>query len=124
MQENNFNFQAGHAEDRFIMVDNRRNENSFLDSLGQYGHASSYVVTDQYRNIAVALISDRPAEIWHLPIYTVSLSEGGFEKVYQGTTLVNLFRIEVSEEPVTIRFSLLAGDIPAFFVWSDLHAGA
>ncbi len=110
--ENNFNFQAGHAEDRFIMVDNRRNENSFLDSLGQYGHASSYVVTDQYRNIAVALISDRPAEIWHLPIYTVSLSEGGFEKVYQGTTLVNLFRIEVSEEPVTIRFSLLAGDIP------------
>ncbi len=109
--ENNFNFQAGHAEDRFILVDNHRNENSFLDSFGQYGHASSYAVMDQYRNLAVALVSDRPCEIWHSPIYTVSLSEGGFEKVYQGTTLVNLYRLELSDKASVINFSFHAGAI-------------
>jgi len=111
--ENNFNFQAGHAEDRFILVDNSRNERSFLDSLGQHGHAASYTLVDQYRDLAVALVSDRPCEIWHLPIYTVSLSEGGFEKVYQGTTLVNLYRVELSDDAFVINFSLHAGAIAA-----------
>ncbi len=109
--ENNFNFQAGHAEDRFILVDNHRSENSFLDSSGQYGHAASYALVDQYRDLAVALVSDRPCEIWHLPIYTVSLSEGGFEKVYQGTTLVNLYRVELSDDAFVINFCLHAGAI-------------
>ena len=109
--ENNFNFQAGHAEDRFILIDNHRSENSFLDSPGQYGHAASYALIDQYRDLAVALVSDHPCEIWHLPIYTVSLSEGGFEKVYQGTTLVNLYRVELSDEAFVINFSLHAGAV-------------
>lgn len=111
--ENNFNFQAGHAEDRFILVDNRRSENPFLDSLGHYGSAGSYTIIDQYRNLAVAFASDRHCEIWHLPIYTVSLSEGGFEKVYQGTTFVNVYRVELSEQPLVINFSLSAGAIEA-----------
>ncbi len=109
--ENNFNFQAGHAEDRFILVDNHRHENSFLDSHAHYGYVASYSLVDRYRDLAVALVSDRPCEFWHLPIYTVSLSEGGFEKVFQGTTLVNLYRAELSEEALVINFSLLAGTV-------------
>jgi len=109
--ESNFNFQAGHAEDRFILVDNRRSENSFHDSLGQYNRAGSYAMIDQYRELAVAFTSDHPCDIWHLPIFTVSLSEGGFEKVYQGTTFVNVYRAELSDQPLVINFSLYAGAV-------------
>ncbi|HWR82671.1 MAG TPA: alpha-amylase/4-alpha-glucanotransferase domain-containing protein [Candidatus Deferrimicrobium sp.] len=109
--ENNFNFQAGHAQDRFVQVDHRRAKDSFLDSVEGYDQAESYAVIDQFRNLAVALASNQPCSIWHLPIHTVSLSEGGFEKVYQGTTLVNLFRIELSEDPFAVNLSLIAGNI-------------
>jgi alpha-amylase len=107
--ENNFNFQAGHAEDCFLLIDHDRPADSFLDALGRYERACSYAVVDQSRDLGVAFVSDIPGEIWHLPIYTVSLSEGGFEKVYQGTTFVNVYQVELSDKPVTIHFALTAG---------------
>jgi hypothetical protein len=109
--ENNFNFQAGHNEDRFILIDHRRPENSFHDTVGQYNHAGSFTVIDQSRHLAVALTSDIPGQIWQMPIFTVSLSEGGFEKVYQGTTFVNVYQLELSKRPVVINFSFAAGAI-------------
>ncbi|MFH1373567.1 MAG: alpha-amylase/4-alpha-glucanotransferase domain-containing protein [bacterium] len=111
--ENNFNFQAGHAEDRLILIDGNRHENSFLDSPGRYDSVTSWALMDQYRNLAVALVAERPGAVWHLPIYTVSLSEGGFEKVYQGTTLVNVYHVELTGVPLVLNFDLYAAEIPA-----------
>ena len=107
--ENNFNFQAGHAVDRFVLVDGRRPEDSFLDGVGSHSEAHAAVLADEYRSLAVAVSADRPAEIWRLPILTVSLSEGGFEKVYQGTTLVHRFALRLTEQPTAIEFTLAAG---------------
>lgn len=107
--ENNFNFQAGHAEDRFISIDGKRHENSFLDSIGSYYDSKTFMAIDRYRHIAVALNAQTPAEIWHMPIFTVSLSEAGFEKVYQGTTFVNKYHLSISERPVKLSFTLLTG---------------
>jgi len=109
--ENNFNFQAGHAEDRFILIDNKRHENCFLDSDGSHAQVGNVSIIDEYRQVGIALTADQPSDIWHLPIYTVSLSEGGFEKVYQGTTVVNKFRLELSESPTFINLRLHAGAV-------------
>ncbi|MEA3297264.1 MAG: alpha-amylase/4-alpha-glucanotransferase domain-containing protein [candidate division Zixibacteria bacterium] len=107
--ENNFNFQAGHAEDRYILIDNHRHENSYLDSHSRYEHRHSFSMIDEYRGLAVALISDQSCELWHCPILTVSLSEGGFEKVYQGTTFVNVYHAVVSGKPFVLNLTLYAG---------------
>ncbi len=109
--ENNFSFQAGHAEDRIILIDNRQHINSYLDSEAQYEGRQTWAMTDEYRSLAVAMNSDLPCELWHLPIFTVSLSEGGFEKVYQGTTLMNIYRLQLTPQPVTINLTLFAGDL-------------
>jgi alpha-amylase len=66
-------------------------------------------MVDEYRDVAVAVSSDRAAEIWRLPIFTVSLSEGGFERVYQGTTIVHRFQLQLTSEPVAISFTVRAG---------------
>jgi len=116
--ENNFNFQAGHAEDRYILVNGKRGKNSYLDSTGNYEETATYAMIDEYRQLTVALASDRNCTLWHLPIFTVSRSEGGFEKVYQGTTFVNLYALKLSQEPVSINLTLFAGDLkhlPALF---------
>jgi len=107
--ENNFNFQAGHAEDRFILVDNHRPENSYLDSIGEFAQSGSHAVFDQYRSLALAIGNSPAATLWQLPINTVSLSESGFEKVYQGTTFISLFELELTENPTRIEFALYGG---------------
>ena len=109
--ENNFNFQAGHAEDRYIMIDSKRNQNAFLDSDGVYPSARQYSMLDEYSDIGVGLQSDKECELWHTPIFTVSLSESGFEKVYQGTTFVNLYRLQLADKPVQIKLLLTTGKV-------------
>ncbi|MFQ5454238.1 MAG: alpha-amylase/4-alpha-glucanotransferase domain-containing protein, partial [Candidatus Zixiibacteriota bacterium] len=72
--ENNFNFQAGHSKDRYILLDNKRPKNSYLDSSGSYPTARTYTMVDEYRDIAIAFSAQTSGDIWHMPIYTVSLS--------------------------------------------------
>jgi alpha-amylase len=109
--ENNFNFQAGHAADRYLMVDGRRATRNYLDAYGEHKQAGSIILADEYRSLAAAVSSNRSGDIWHLPIFTVSLSEGGFEKVYQGTTIVHRYRLSLSEYPQYVNLRLLAGDL-------------
>jgi hypothetical protein len=107
--ENNFNFQAGHAEDRIVLIDGRRPSEAFLDSAGISRQAQTIALVDEYRSIAVAVASELPAELWRMPIFTVSLSEGGFEKVYQGTTVVHCFQLRLSETPTRLTLTVHGG---------------
>lgn len=107
--ENNFTFQAGHADDRYVTIDGHRPHDSFLDSTGFSKDARAVATFDDWRGLGVAVVCDRPSEIWHMPIFTVSLSEGGFEKVYQGTTLVHKLALKLASQPTRVRFQLFAG---------------
>jgi 4-alpha-glucanotransferase len=107
--ENNFNFQAGHADDRFLTVDKLRPEDSFLDATGKHYPAHTIALADTYRGVAVAVGSEQTSEIWHAPLFTVSLSEGGFEKVFQGTSLLHMYRLEINDEPIRLSMVLQAG---------------
>jgi len=109
--ENNFNFQAGHAEDRYILIDGNRPDEAYLDSVGRHPQARTFAMMDDYRGIAVGVTTDRPGEIWHLPLFTVSLSEAGFEKTYQGTTSLVRFGLRLSQEPVRLNLSLHTGTV-------------
>ncbi len=107
--ENNFTFQAGHAEDRYIVVDNTRPSPSYLDAVGMRQKAHGLAMVDEYRGLAAAIATEQPVEFWYMPIFTVSLSEGGFEKVYQGTTIVSIYHLQLSERPVLLKMTLHAG---------------
>ncbi len=121
--ENNFNFQAGHAHDRFILVDRRRPDEAYLDSSGSCSNAKSVALVDEYRALAVVLSGQKPADIWYTPIFTVSLSEGGFERVYQGTTILHRYRLHLTEQPVQLRFTLAAGEMKAALASSNAEVG-
>lgn len=116
--ENNFTFQAGHADDRYLLLDGQRPNDSYLDSIGHAEGGKVIAMVDQYRSLAVSVGSDITADIRYLPIFTVSLSEGGFERVYQGTTILHLFRLRLSAEPVCFNLSIIAGSADS--VLSDL----
>ena len=108
--ENNFNFQAGHADDRYIMINGERPRESYLDAVNHRVGCGAVILRDDWRNLGVGLSFDRETEIWQVPINTISLSEGGFEKVYQGTTLASIFMVNLKRgEPFEINILLYSG---------------
>lgn len=107
--EQNYSFQAGHADDRLVLIDSQQADAPWLDAQARHQETRTVQLVDHYRKLAVGIATDRPAELWRMPIFTVSQSEGGFEKVYQGTTLLHLFRLNLTQSPRTIRFHVALG---------------
>ncbi len=55
-------------------------------------------LVDKFSGVRLTIGVDRSATLWSFPIYTVSLSEGGFERIYQGSCLLFLFPLELDTE--------------------------
>ncbi len=108
--ENNFNFQAGHADDRYVLFNGERSKESFLDSVNGFTECRNVILHDEWRGVSSALAFDKVVELWQAPIFTVSLSESGFEKVYQGTSLVSIVPVDLKAGlPFEMTILLFAG---------------
>jgi alpha-amylase len=53
-------------------------------------------VVDEWQNVAATLEAPAAAEFWVAPIETVSESELGFERVYQGSQVLVLWPVEIA----------------------------
>ena len=49
----------------------------------------------KYMKIDIGLSSEKDATIWRSPVETVSLSEAGFERVYQSSSVVFIWDIQL-----------------------------
>ena len=94
--ELNFNLLAGWAEDRYVLVDGRRPRESLLADGGTHAGASSVTLVDESSGLLVTLRwrarkpgdIEVPCTLHRYGVVTVSLSEDGFERIYQATALV------------------------------------
>jgi len=110
--EFDFNLLAPDARDRYAEIDGSRPSSPQLAGLGCASKASRIDYIDEYQNIGIGLESDRPGQIWRLPIYTVSLSEGGFEKVFQGNCTLFVFEKALSAgEEFSFKMNLFVGPL-------------
>jgi alpha-amylase len=85
--ELNFGLQAGHADDRFYYTEDGQLENKFLDSTGIISGSRFIGMKDLWRGLDIQVSVSQKCEIWRFPIETISMSEGGFEKVYQSSVI-------------------------------------
>jgi len=53
-------------------------------------------VTDEWQNVAVEMEAREASHIWVAPIETVSESEEGFERVYQGSQIMGVWSVDLS----------------------------
>ena len=96
--EFNFGLQAGHAEDRFYYSRNGHLKDKYLDSREISEDERFIGLKDLWRRIDIQIETDRNCTIWRFPIETVSLSEGGFEKVYQSSVLIPNWKIKLNQK--------------------------
>ncbi|MDP1758915.1 MAG: DUF1926 domain-containing protein, partial [Thermodesulfovibrionales bacterium] len=68
----------------------------FMKDKGAYGDVKSFYIKDKFLNVRLEFSFDEKVDVWHYPIETVSLSEGGAERLYQGTAFLFMKKIDFS----------------------------
>ena len=96
--ELNFGMQAGHADDRYYYVPGTTLSDPYLDSKGIAEQSKVIGIVDEWRNIRIELKTDIPADIWRFPVETISMSEAGFERVYQNSVLLPNWKIRLNKK--------------------------
>jgi len=77
-----------------------------LGETGELSGISSVRLADTYAGVSLDITVSAQATLWRFPVYTVSLSEDGFEKIYQGSCLV--FSFPLGHNGLEVSFELKA----------------
>ncbi len=93
--ESVINLLAPADDDRFFATPSGPHNLRFLGTLP----GPLLRMEDGWQRIRVTLHAPNDAEFWVAPIETVSESEGGFERVYQGSQILALWRPNWSNSP-------------------------
>ncbi|MCP4546128.1 MAG: DUF1926 domain-containing protein [bacterium] len=98
----NLNFLAPAAPDRKVLVDGRPARRPQLRSKGWERAKRSLALHDEWSGVAVTMQADEVVDFYREPIETVSLSEAGFERVYQGSWIAACRDINIESGAVAV----------------------
>lgn len=70
----------------------------YVNHCGSLGPVGAFEIKDDWNGFAVAAILSPETELWLFPLNTVSQSETGFEKNYQGSCVLLHWRLELPPE--------------------------
>ncbi len=93
--EFNINFLAGDAPDRYYDIPGHTLEDRKLASAGELDGVTEVHLIDEWNKMKAVLKADKSCNLWRFPIETVSLSESGFEKIFQGSCLLLYWPLEL-----------------------------
>lgn len=96
--ECNVNMRAPHEKECRYVIEGLAEEDSYLDSIGQLGNITQSAITDNIRNVTFRVEINRPVTVLRYPLYTVSQSDSGFEKNYQGSCMVFCIAVDNAVE--------------------------
>jgi len=85
------NFLTPNAPDRYFEADSARHPLSLCGEISSH----SFRAVDEWQNVAVAFEAPGSSGFWVAPIETVSESEEGFERVYQGSQILAVWPLEL-----------------------------
>jgi alpha-amylase len=84
------NLLAPDAPDRYFLANEVRRPLEFRGEID----APTLLLVDEWRRIQITLDARPQPRWWIVPIETISQSESGFERVYQGSAILSVWRIE------------------------------
>ena len=107
--EFNWAMLAGDSPDRYYYVDNHNLDDARMVSQGEIPDVSGFGLKDEYHKLDISFKLSEPCRFWRMPIETVSLSESGFERVYQSSMTCLCFNIRLAPDEtrhfkIVIRF--------------------
>ena len=110
--EFNWAMLAGDAPDRYYLFDDKEIAKFRLNSRGESEEIDNFGIIDEYHKLDIDLTISDPCRLWRLPIETVSLSEYGFERVYQSSLTCLCSEISLSPgEKKKLKFEIRLGEL-------------
>jgi alpha-amylase len=108
-----FNLLAGSAHDRYYESGGLKLAKPEMNSAGTLARPDNIRLVDEYLKLAIDLRPDGAHEILRFPIETVSLSEAGFERVFQGSIIMPVWDVYLKPDSewttgVSVTFENLA----------------
>jgi hypothetical protein len=95
--ESVFSLLAGNAPDRYYRFPGRDVAEPRLASSGEERGVKGFSLVDEWLHIEIHLDFSPGATVWRFPIETVSNSETGFERIYQGSAVAALWSIDLEQ---------------------------
>lgn len=78
-----------------------------LNSVGEDNAVNQISLIDEYRGVDICLGFDKKATLWRFPLETISQSESGFERSYQGSVIFPNWKMELKPRvPWSLRMKL------------------
>ncbi|NOZ08891.1 MAG: DUF1926 domain-containing protein [FCB group bacterium] len=104
--EFNFSLLGGHTADRFYQADGNPLKNPYLDSTGMV-LATVFSLITEWEGIECQLKFEGKTKILRYPVQTVSMSESGFEKIYQSSVVLPVWPVDLEpQEGIHLNFDL------------------
>jgi alpha-amylase len=92
--ELNINLMAPDAPDRFFLLNGEKFPGNNLGSTGDYSGILTLSLVDEYLKIRVDITAQsKPRWLWY-PVESISLSEAGIERIYQGSAIHPLWKLQ------------------------------
>ena len=90
------NFLAPREQNRYFEIPNGRHPLAWSAAISAAEIGSRLRVVDEWQNVAVTIEVPAARALWIAPIETISESEEGFERVYQGSQILAVWPIELA----------------------------
>ena len=107
--EFNFGFSNPEDDNCFYMAGAKKERFSAKTS---FDTIKSFAMNDIYNNLALKMDVSDSFDFWVFPIWTISLSDGGFEKTYQGSSVTINRKLNLKPKEkynFTLKINLKAG---------------
>jgi len=90
--EYNINLLAPNSHDRYFYCPEFEKK-----TLGESGKvkAGFFGAKSEYEGVDISFQPDREVDFWFFPVYTVSYSEAGYERVYQSSSITPIWRFKL-----------------------------
>jgi alpha-amylase len=99
----NLALSAGDAPGRYLA----RPDRPSLGSTGRTGEATGLALVDEWLGLEAHLAWSPTATLGWGPVETVSVSEGGFERLYQGTALLVSWPLSGTTQEVSVTLTMV-----------------
>ncbi len=92
--EFNFGLLGGDSPDRYFILNDQRS--GALNAQGDDSNIKSVALVNEWDNFKINVDFSQASQLWRSPIETISMSEAGFERVYQASALLPHWEINLN----------------------------
>lgn len=105
--EFNLTLLAGNNKDRYYAIPEKNIKSQPMNTRGEDNDIKELEITDAYNKFKVQFDWTKADLLWRFPIETVSHSEGGLERTYQGSSIMPSWKLQIlSGEKKNIKIAI------------------